>query len=51
MFGAGKFIGKLMNPAYRDGGSGRRSGLDRDAWPLPLYVRKHLHDGTSGSWF
>lgn len=42
---------ELMNHAYRDGGSGRRSGLERDAWPLPDYVRRHLNDGTSGAWW
>lgn len=25
--------------------------LDRDAWPLPDYVRTHLGDGESGSWW
>lgn len=32
-------------------GHGRASGLDRDAWPLPDYVRAHLTDGRSGSWW
>ncbi len=42
---------ELMDHAFRDGGSGRRSRLERDAWPLPDYVRKHLNDGTSGAWW
>ena len=41
----------LMRHAYRDGVSGRRSGLERDAWQLPSYVRKHLNDGSSGAWW
>lgn len=32
-------------------GGGRASGLDRDAWPLPSYVRAHLDDRRSGSWW
>ena len=32
-------------------GHGRAAGLDRDAWPLPAYVRAHLRDGESGSWW
>ncbi|MEP5630482.1 MAG: hypothetical protein ABJP79_01220 [Tateyamaria sp.] len=42
---------ELMEHAYRDGGAGQRSKLDRDAWPLPQYVKKHLHDEKSGSWW
>ncbi|WP_299725117.1 hypothetical protein [uncultured Tateyamaria sp.] len=42
---------ELMEHAFKDGGSGRRSGLERDAWPLPAYVRQHLHDGKSGAWW
>ncbi|MEM6760511.1 MAG: hypothetical protein AAF601_13630 [Pseudomonadota bacterium] len=41
---------ELMDHAFRDGGSGARSRLDRDAWPLPLFVKQHLKDGASGSW-
>ena len=42
---------ELMDHAYRDGGAGKRARLDRDAWPLPGHVRRHLGDGTSGSWW
>lgn len=42
---------ELMKHAYRDGGAGKRSRLDRDAWPLPDFVRQHLHDGKSGAWW
>jgi len=42
---------ELMEHAYRDGGAGKRSLLDRDAWPLPAFVKQHLDDGTSGSWW
>ena len=37
--------------AYRDGPPGRIGGMDRDAWPLPAYVRTHLDAGSSGSWW
>ena len=43
--------GELLAHAERVGGTLKRAGLDRDAWPLPSYVREHLHDGESGSWW
>ena len=42
---------ELYDHAYRDGMLGKISGMDRDAWPLPAYVRTHLEDGQSGSWW
>lgn len=42
---------ELYDYAYRDGLPGRISGLDREAWPLPAYVRSHLQQGESGSWW
>ena len=42
---------ELYDHAYRDGAMGKISGLDRDAWPLPDYVRTHLDQGRSGSWW
>lgn len=33
------------------GGPANRSGMEDDAWPLPEYVRTHLDDGSSGSWW
>lgn len=42
---------ELYDYAYRDGMKGKISGMDRDAWPLPAYVREHLDDGQSGSWW
>lgn len=42
---------ELYEHAFRDGGAGRRSTLERDAWPLPDYVRSHLKDGRSKSWW
>ena len=42
---------ELYYHAYRDGHLGKISGMDRDAWPLPDYVRAHLHDEKSGSWW
>ena len=42
---------ELYEHAYRGGPLGRISGMDRNAWPLPEYVRAHLNDGKSGSWW
>ncbi len=42
---------ELYDHAYRDGHLGKISGMDRDAWPLPSYVRAHLQDEQSGSWW
>ncbi|MBO9413844.1 MULTISPECIES: hypothetical protein [unclassified Ruegeria] len=42
---------ELYYHAYRDGHLGKISAMDRDAWPLPDYVRSHLKDRTSGSWW
>ncbi len=42
---------ELYYHAYRDGHLGKISGMDRDAWPLPSYVRAHLQDEKSGSWW
>lgn len=42
---------ELYDHAFRDGPRGPVSGIDREAWPLPGYVRAHLGDGKSGSWW
>lgn len=42
---------ELYDHAWRDGGGGKVSGLDRQAWPLPDYVRAHLGQQESGSWW
>lgn len=42
---------ELYYHAYRDGHLGKISGMDRDAWPLPEFVRLHLQDQKSGSWW
>lgn len=42
---------ELYAHAYRDGYKGRISGMDRDAWPLPSYVRTHLDRGESIAWW
>ncbi|MBI1493288.1 hypothetical protein [Halocynthiibacter styelae] len=42
---------ELYDYAYRDGLKGKISRMDRDAWPLPAYVREHLRDAKSGSWW
>lgn len=42
---------ELYDHAYRYGLKGKISGMDRDAWPLPAYVRDHLSDAKSGSWW
>lgn len=42
---------ELYRHAWRGGPPGRLTGVDYDAWPLPAYVRQHLEDGTSGSWW
>ncbi|MEL7115684.1 MAG: hypothetical protein AAGP08_08840 [Pseudomonadota bacterium] len=42
---------ELYAHAYRDGPQGRNADLDRAAWPLPAYVRQHLHDQTGGAWW
>jgi hypothetical protein len=42
---------ELLAHAERVGGTQKRADLDRDAWPLPDYVRAHLGDGRSGSWW
>lgn len=42
---------ELYDHAYRDGYLGKISGMDREAWPLPHYVRVHLEQGESGSWW
>ncbi|WP_298912877.1 hypothetical protein [uncultured Roseobacter sp.] len=41
----------LYRHAYRSQPPGRLTGVDYDAWPLPDYVKQHLMDGTSGSWW
>jgi len=33
------------------GGPAVRRGLEDEAWPLPDYVRRHLDEGKSGSWW
>lgn len=40
-----------LNAHARALGGAGASGVDRDAWPLPEYVRAHLADGRSGSWW
>lgn len=42
---------ELLAHAERVGGTQKRADLERDAWPLPDYVRAHLEDGRSGSWW
>lgn len=42
---------ELYDFAYRDGHRGPNASLDRDAWPLPQFVRAHLNQGKSGSWW
>ncbi|GAA6162785.1 hypothetical protein NBRC116590_04890 [Pelagimonas sp. KU-00592-HH] len=42
---------ELYDYAYRDGFMGKISGMDREAWPLPHYVRSHLDKGESSSWW
>jgi hypothetical protein len=42
---------ELLAHAERSGGPQKRADLERDAWPLPGYVRAHLDDGRSGSWW
>jgi hypothetical protein len=42
---------ELYRHAWRGQPPGRLTGMDYDAWPLPGYVRQHLMDGTSGSWW
>ncbi|KAJ55942.1 hypothetical protein ACMU_09255 [Actibacterium mucosum KCTC 23349] len=42
---------ELHDFAWRDGPRGPIGGMDRNAWPLPDYVRAHLSDGKSGSWW
>lgn len=42
---------ELLEHAERVGGYQKRAARDRDAWPLPDYVRAHLTDGQSGSWW
>ncbi|MDJ0626921.1 MAG: hypothetical protein QNJ44_01575 [Rhodobacter sp.] len=41
---------ELFAHAFPDG-LGKRAGIDYGAWPLPGYVRAHLRDGQSGSWW
>ncbi len=42
---------ELYQHAYRDGVLGKNTAMDRDAWPLPEFVRVHLRDERSGSWW
>ncbi|GFE51292.1 hypothetical protein So717_30450 [Roseobacter cerasinus] len=42
---------ELYRHAWRGQPPGRLTGVEYDAWPLPNYVRQHLEDGTSGSWW
>jgi len=42
---------ELLAHAERVGGPQKRADRDRDAWPLPDYVRQHLNDKESGSWW
>lgn len=42
---------ELYRHAYRGQPPGRLTGMAYDAWPLPDYVQRHLHDGASGSWW
>lgn len=43
--------GELYSHAYRNTTPGRLTGMDYQAWPLPGYVREHLSDGRSSSWW
>lgn len=42
---------ELYDHAYRDGYLGKISDMDREAWPLPAYVRAHLTQRSNGSWW
>lgn len=42
---------ELYRHAWRGQPPGRLTEMDYQAWPLPNYVRQHLADGTSGSWW
>ncbi|MEM1352229.1 MAG: hypothetical protein AAGF27_07780 [Pseudomonadota bacterium] len=42
---------ELYRHAWHGHPPGRLTGMDYDAWPLPNYVRVHLTDGASGSWW
>lgn len=42
---------ELYSFAYKGQPPGKLTGMDYDAWPLPDYVRAHLEDGQSGSWW
>ncbi len=42
---------ELYVHAYRGSNPGSMTGIDHDAWPLPEYVKLHLDDGKTGSWW
>ncbi|MBB5516768.1 hypothetical protein FHS89_002810 [Rubricella aquisinus] len=42
---------ELYSYAYRSGTPGKLTGMDYEAWPLPAYVRAHMQDGESSSWW
>lgn len=42
---------ELYDQARRFHGPVQRSKVARDTWPLPTYVREHLNDNQSGSWW
>jgi len=42
---------ELYDHAYSDGYLGKISDMDREAWPLPAYVRAHLTQRSNGSWW
>lgn len=42
---------ELWTHAYKGTSPGRMTGMDKDAWPLPEFVRTHLDQETSTSWW
>jgi len=42
---------ELYTHAYRGSNPGPLTGIDHDAWPLPDYVKAHLQDKKTGSWW
>ena len=42
---------ELFDHACREGRLGRIADMDRDAWPLPAFVRTHLDAGETTAWW
>lgn len=42
---------ELWTHAYKGITPGRMTGIDKDAWPLPDFVKTHLNAETSTSWW